>query len=822
MDSVTLPARLLLKSFPFWIANDSSQNEFKTMTVTSHSKGHAYAWLFSLILLLLLCACNSKADSDASPREALIMPVQLEADSTWIQLNDYTSWVETVDSILWEDGSFIETTDHPVTGSPAILIKQQPYYALGHINLYSKGKSIDIPLIKTSKRNIRVSLAITEEIKEARLMGSFTSWQSNSIEMVSDGDSLHAYVTLDVGSHLYQFIANGNEFPDPSNPNQMANGFGGFNSILKVGNPSASLPLSTSFDGQFSCSSDPQAAYAVYYNNEMIEHGQANALGHFTFNIPHDASRVGRSHIRIWVANEDELGQNALIPLHQGIPIKEPGTLNRHDRQSMVMYFMMLDRFKNGDPTNDWKSNDPGVHPSANHMGGDLRGLQQAIPYLDSLGINTVWISPVTPNPDEAWGFWSDPSTEVTSKFSSYHGYWPIASSGIDRRFGDMKAFHTVVDAIHEKDMNVLIDYVANHVHQDHPVYQNHPDWATNLYLPDGSLNTQLWDDQRLTTWFDTFMPTLDLERKEVYETMTDSALWWVKNTQIDGFRHDATKHIPEVFWRRLTEKVRAETMDSNRSLFQIGETYGPPSLIKKYVSSGMLDAQFDFNLYDAYVAAFTSDEPDLAGLISIAEQSLKAYGPHHLMGNITGNQDRPRFSSLADGSLRPGEDSKLAGWSREIRHNGQRGYKRMQWLMASLMSQSGIPCIYFGDEIADAGGNDPDNRRMMRFSNWNESERETWDMTKEWITLRKSRMSLMYGQSSYSTNDSAPGLLAIERTYLEEKTITLINTTSKEKRFPILEGTQPTLLTGCATLERNAIVLPPTACAALDIAPNF
>jgi hypothetical protein len=79
-----------------------------------------------------------------------------------------------------------------------------------------------------------------------------------------------------------------------------------------------------------------------------------------------------------------------------------------------------------------------------------------------------------------------------------------------------------------------------------------------------------------------------------------------------------------------------------------------------------------------------------------------------------------------------------------------------------------------------------------------------------------------MYGQSSYSTNDSAAGLLAIERTYLEEKTITLINTTSKEKRFPILEGTQPTLLTGSATLERNAIVLPPTACAALDIAPNY
>ena len=287
------------------------------MTVASHSKGRSFAWLFSWLLFLIIGACNFNVDSDESPREALIMPVQLELDSTWILLNDYVSWVEIVDSIHWEDGSFIEPIDHPVTGSPAILIKQQPHYALGHIKLYSQGKSVDIPVIKTSKRNIRVSLAVTEEIKEARLMGSFTSWQSNSLQMIADGDSLHASVSLNVGSHLYQFIANGNEFPDPSNPNQMANGFGGFNSILKVGDPSASIPLSTSFDGQFSCYSDPQAAYAVYYNNAMIEHGQANSQGHFTFNIPHDASSFGRSHIRIWVANEDELGQNALIPLRK-------------------------------------------------------------------------------------------------------------------------------------------------------------------------------------------------------------------------------------------------------------------------------------------------------------------------------------------------------------------------------------------------------------------------------------------------------------------------------------------------------------------------
>ena len=84
-----------------------------------------------------------------------------------------------------------------------------------------------------------------------------------------------------------------------------------------------------------------------------------------------------------------------------------------------------------------------------------------------------------------------------------------------------------LTDVAHENGMNVLLDYVGNHVHEDHPLMDLHPDWTTNLYLPDGSLNTERWDEYRLTTWFDTFMPTLDLERPEVAEAMSDSAAWW-------------------------------------------------------------------------------------------------------------------------------------------------------------------------------------------------------------------------------------------------------------------------------------------------------
>ena len=180
-----------------------------------------------------------------------------------------------------------------------------------------------------------------------------------------------------------------------------------------------------------------------------------------------------------------------------------------------------------------------------------------------------------------------------------YHGYWPISSSRVDRRFGDEALLKRLIDTAHAHGINVLLDYVANHVHQEHPLLVQHPDWITTLDLPDGRKNIRIWDEHRLTTWFDTFMPSLDLERPEVYQTMSDSALFWLEKFPLDGFRHDATKHIPEVFWRTLTRKIKERIVGpQGRSIYQIGETFGSRQLIGSYVGSGMIDAQFDFNFY--------------------------------------------------------------------------------------------------------------------------------------------------------------------------------------------------------------------------------
>jgi glycosidase len=430
---------------------------------------------------------------------------------------------------------------------------------------------------------------------------------------------------------------------------------------------------------------------------------------------------------------------------------------------------MMVDRFLDGDASNTKPVADPEVLPKANYMGGDLAGVLKKIKdgYFKELGINTIWLSPITQNPEGAYGLWSQPRT----KFSGYHGYWPVSNTQVDYRFGDKKLMKEVIEAAHQQDMNVILDYVANHVHEEHPLYKKHPEWATNLYLEDGSLNTERWDDHRLTTWFDTFMPTLDFSQPEVVEKMTDSALYWVTEYQLDGFRHDDTKHVPETYWRTLTQKVRAHTQ---RPIYQIGETYGSYDLIRSYVSTGMLDAQFDFNQYDAAVSAFVKADGNYANLTETLQKGLEYYGHHHLMGNISGNQDRARFISYASGDVSFDEDAKKAGWTREINLSDESAYDRLGMLQAFIMTMPGVPVIYYGDEYGAIGANDPDNRRMMRFDNLSKREKNLRDLVSEMVQLRRNSMSLLYGTTHIMAENN--GILSIQRSYFGEETTIVFN----------------------------------------------
>jgi len=488
----------------------------------------------------------------------------------------------------------------------------------------------------------------------------------------------------------------------------------------------------------------------------------------------------GRSYLRVFAADDSCLYNDLLLPMQDGQIITDASQLNRHDPQAQVLYSLLIDRFNNGNPNNDWKMNSPEVLDIVDYQGGDLAGITAKIEdgYFDRLGVNTLWISPITQNPWDAWGCYTfkngnkyDP-TKTYTKFSGYHGYWPIYATSLDSRFGTPEELHTLLTTAHAHGINVVLDYVANHMHINSPTLQEHPDWHTDSILPDGRRNFELWDEARLTTWFDRHIPTLDLERPEVCEAMTDSALYWLANYDFDGFRHDACKHIPEGYWRMLGQKIAQRW--PGRPIWMIGETYGSPELIGSYVKSGMLNAQFDFNVY------FTTREAlmGLTGMDAIITNeltSLATYGAHHTMGNISGNHDQIRFASIAGGAIDIHSQGKEEGWTSEIGiGDAEKAYKRALLLEVINMTLPGVPCIYQGDEYGEVGGNDPDNRLPMRFETLNLEERNMRNQVAELIAMRRHSMPLLYGD--FIPLIDRPEEIVYQRVYLGEKVTVIIN----------------------------------------------
>ncbi|MFT5919151.1 MAG: cyclomaltodextrinase [Granulosicoccus sp.] len=472
--------------------------------------------------------------------------------------------------------------------------------------------------------------------------------------------------------------------------------------------------------------------------------------------------------------------------MKNGVPVLNKADVPRQDWHSAQLYFMMVDRFINGDTLNDDPLVDPDVHYKANYQGGDLTGIHQTLDkgYFEDLSMNTVWVSPITQNP--LIGYVEFPAPH--RKFSGYHGYWPILNTKVDHRLGTEQELRNLIDASHAKDMNIILDFVSNHVHEDHPSVKEHPEWKTQLDLPDGRKNIRIWEDQRLTTWFDTFLPSLDHSIPEVTEMLSDTALFWVKDFGFDGFRHDATKHIPQDFWRTLTRKIKEEVIvEKGQSVFQIGETFGSRELIGSYIGSGMMDGKFDFNLYFDARNVFAMDSEDFDRLGTSLQASLSYYGNHHLMGNITGNHDLPRFISYAGEGLKFGEDEKEAGWNRDIKVENPVGYDKLGQLIAFMWTIPGIPVMYYGDEFGMPGAGDPDNRRLMRFD-LSEDESAMLETTKTITGLRADHLALQFGDI-YDINAEGKSM-SFKRKYFEDEVIVVFNKNSSQQMISVSDET--------------------------------
>ena len=406
-----------------------------------------------------------------------------------------------------------------------------------------------------------------------------------------------------------------------------------------------------------------------------------------------DAGQVSeRLHVPIWTdaAGDDPLAAGAI-------------------------YFAFVDRLANGDPSND--APEGATAPLGEYQGGDYQGLIDLLPYLDDLGVRTLWLSNPQDNAEGAW------SGDCAATYTGYHAYWPDQARAVEEHFGDSDLLHTLVERAHDRDMRVIVDWVANHVHQDHPYATDHPDWFFDLALCyDESGGQSNWDRIPEACWFAPYLPDIDYSHPDALHTMVEDALWWAKEYDLDGFRVDAVKHMPHSVPWNLEARVRRELehrhAGGDTNFWTVGETFDGTERIQAYITREgrpQLDGQFDFPLYYAVNAAFGDQSISLADLDAATTGSLAAWGPDALMSSFLGNHDVMRFTSLAaEGWQSSCADASTLRNAGMVTDAGIHARMRLAWTF--LYTQPMVPLVYYGDELGLPGYTDPDNRQPIEW----------------------------------------------------------------------------------------------------------
>ena len=604
------------------------------------------------------------------------------------------------------------------------------------------------------------------------LIGSFNDWKEAdpAYKMTSNGDGSHSITVewTEGSEYTYKYYINGwaeNSYqaePATSEYDQDGNAYARITSCgMTIGTRSGSL----------SCGGGGGGGGGDVTSNEGINlAGKPSVSGkniEFTVNLESgwsisevkggsgsasfDGTKVtdtvpenNRYNYRVMATNGSKTSE-LYVPVWV-----EDKAFDWHDA---LLYFAFTDRFYNGDTSNDRKSNVTSNSAAADWYGGDFAGLKKKVEegYFTALGVNTLWISSVSMNTqDISYG-----SNGDTHSYSAYHSYWPVTTfmtannqseftsaeskgvklTAIEPHFGTMEELQALVEACHKRGIRVLVDFAANHVHKDSPMYTKHKDWFNGTGQP-GELcdNNNNWDNNPETCWFSADLPDINFNNADARKLMVEHAVWLIKETGVDGFRVDAVKHIAIQFIKDLRAATDALFANTGIMFYMVGETFtGDVGLLNKYIGDDLLHAQFDFPLYYKLGNVLAGNGLyDLAANYNVTFKS-------DLMGTFMGNHDVARAISVANGD-------NTGKWGNNPTPTSWDAYNRMMAAWTILLTRPGVPLIYYGDEYGMPGSNDPDNRRMMQFDGLNEQQVAMLDYVKNLGVMRSEHKALSRG----------------------------------------------------------------------------
>ncbi|MFJ5259324.1 pullulanase-type alpha-1,6-glucosidase [Streptomyces sp. NPDC088387] len=429
----------------------------------------------------------------------------------------------------------------------------------------------------------------------------------------------------------------------------------------------------------------------------------------------------------------------------------------RHELTREQFYFVLPDRFANGDRANDrggltgsrlatgYDPTDKGFY-----QGGDLKGLTRKLDYIKGLGTTAIWMAPIFRN-QPVQGTGSDAS-------AGYHGYWITDFTQVDPHFGTNADLETLIDKAHDKGMKVFFDVITNHTadvvdyeeksydylskgafpyltetgepfddaeyadgKRDFPAVDEDsfprtpvvPDAKQDVKVPSWLNDPTMYHNRGDSTWagesttYGDFSGLDDLwtERPEVVEGMERIYQRWVRDFGIDGFRIDTVKHVNMEFWTQWATALDSYAARQGRDdFFMFGEVYSADTAVTSpYVTEGRLDSTLDFPFQDA-ARAYASQGGSAAKLAGVFGDDYKyTTDKANAYEQVTflGNHDMGRIGTFLKQDDPDATDAELL--------------KKARLANELMFLNRGNPVIYYGDEQGFTGaGGDKDARQTM------------------------------------------------------------------------------------------------------------
>lgn len=429
---------------------------------------------------------------------------------------------------------------------------------------------------------------------------------------------------------------------------------------------------------------------------------------------------------------------------------------NDFDWDEAVVYFMMTDRFFDGNESNNTASGTDtyGDNPGLYH-GGDFAGVTAKLDYLQDLGVNTIWLTPIVKN--IAGVTVTDEGSEDVPYNAAYHGYWASDFTKLNPTMGTTEEFKTMISEAHKRGMRIMVDIVVNHA--GYGTESTFADMLRDKSVSEGDIKS--WQSG---------LPDFATEKADVRAKLVEWQTSWMKDYGVDYFRVDTVKHVDSTTWAAL----KNSTTEVNSSFKMIGEYYGAGYASNgSTLGSGQMDADLDFDFNDQATSFVSGNISSVEKFLSARNSALNnAY----MTGQFLSSHDEDGFkASLVNGKQYTEDEATSAA------------------LVAATLqlTAKGIPVIYYGEEVGLSGLNNypyQTNRYDMDFSKATK-DNVTYQHYKNLLSIRNAYTDVFArGSRTVVASSDEEGYDVVSRSYGGTTLYVGMNIkdTAKEVKVPV------------------------------------